>query len=256
MNTNGTRRTHRRTRAFATGVAVVLLAACSSGAPARHIPTVMVGDSLLYEARGPIRSALGRARVLIHAVPGTAACDLLPWLREETSKVRARLVVIETMGNVFTGCIRAAGPSLSDAARRKTVRDVVALADVATSAGARVLIVDPLPVGGLSATGDAWLTALTDDMRRAFAGRSDVQFTDRPRRSVAPDGRFVASLPCAASETGCVDGRVAVRDPYFGIHFCPRPYADDAAIRRGCPTPSPGAQRFGQALATAIVAAR
>ena len=156
------------------------------------------------------------------------------------------------MGSVVTPCMQSAGALGSVAARRRTLRDLTELVAIARAAGARVLIVDPPPVGGLSVAGDSWLDALTVELHRALRSHRGVAFTDEPRRSLAPDGRFVTTVACgSASDPGCVDGKVTIRDPYFGVHLCPRPYADAAAILRGCPVVSPGATRFGRAIAAA-----
>ena len=161
------------------------------------------------------------------------------------------------MGDAWTPCIEDEGSFASASHRAATMRDVRRFVRTARDAGARVILVAPPPIGGRSARDDHAVTALDAELRRFARSTDGVSIVDGPREAVAPDGRFVATLPCTPDEVArpdCRAGAIAVRDAYFGIHLCPDPYPDDAAIRRGCTGYSSGANRFGRALAAVVAA--
>jgi hypothetical protein len=237
-------------------LSLVATACGSSAVTTRHPVAVAVyGDSLLYEARDALAEGLAGRSSLVRATPGAAACDFTTQLRHDLERVRPRLVVLETVGNDLTACIGDRGGPRSAAHVRATVRDVAAFVTIAHDAGAHVLIADPPPIGAQSAANAGAVEALARGLRARFARDPFVTFTAAPSEAVAPGRRFTVILPCAPAEvtrSDCHGGRITVRDAYFGIHFCPRTYPSDAALRRGCPVYSSGAQRFGTALAGAI----
>lgn len=180
-------------------------------------------------------------------------------LDADLETTRPATVVLETMGDALTPCIENEGSYASASHLRATMRDVRRFVRTARDAGARVVLVAPLPIGGQAAPDAPAVRALDAELRRLARSTAGVSVVDGPRDAVAPDGRFVATLPCAPDEVArpdCRDGAIAVRDAYFGIHLCPAPYLEDAAIRRGCPGYSSGAVRYGRALADVVAAPR
>ncbi len=238
-------------------VVVALLTACGSsdGADAEPVAVAVYGDSLLYESAVSVRRGLGSVTKVIDARPGAAVCDLVPVIREQVPRLRPQLVVIETAANGITRCMQSVGTLGSQPFARRYVDDVGAVIKIARSAGARVLVVEPPPFGGLNAASDGDLRRLMVRLRSAYAGHSGVQFIAGPRDAVSDRGRFLLTMPCGASESNlptCRKGQISIRDPAFGVHFCPRTYRSDAELRKGCRVYSSGARRFGRALAEAI----
>ena len=202
-----------------------------------------------YEAGSPTGACLSAA------APGAAACDLIPRLQSDLEIARPRLVVLETMAGYLTHCMSGTAPYGSPRHVRATVRGVERFVDDARAFGARVALVAPPPVGRLNAPQTKTLKSIEQRLRQDLAGQAGVTFLDAPRDAVAPGGGFAASLACRAEEQdrgGCRNGRIEVRDRVNGVHFCPEPYADEAAILRGCPVYSSGAVRFGEALGHSI----
>ena len=249
-------------RGLSAGAVLVVATACSASGSGRavvqdrtRVDVLAIGDSLLYEAQVPLRAAMAGRLVVIRAVPGGALCDLARDVPGLLARFRPRTVVVESVANGLSPCIRGAGALGSPAFTRQYRRDLRTVVRAARAGGARVVVVDPPPVGALSASSNPALTRLTrlwhSDQRRTVG----VTFTAGPRNAVSDGGRYVASLPCDRSETSraeCRDGRIAVRDDYFGLHFCPATYADASAVRRGCAVYSSGARRFGRAIARAV----
>ncbi len=231
---------------------VLGLAVAGCGGDARRVEIVLYGDSLLYEAKAAAVAAMRPHAAIVAAMPGSAPCDYLRRARSELPEVRPRVVIIETVGAALTPCmgrIEAGTERFDD----RYVRDVGRLVRIARRAGARVVIVDPPPVVGAVPMAQSKVGRLDRALRASLRGRA-VRFVDGPRNAVTDRGEFAATLPCLASERGlvpCRDGRIAVRDPFFRVHFCPKPYPDTAAILRGCPVYSSGAIRFGRAIGTA-----
>jgi hypothetical protein len=216
---------------------------------------LVLGDSLLYEARHAILDGVHGRKVVMHAVPGGAPCDLLPALGADLARWRPRLVVLETAGNRFTACATAAGALGSPGFARRYAKDFRTILDRSRAAGARVVVLDPPPVVGTDAPVNRGLVAMARTWRADAAGRSGVEFVTGPRDAVSDHGRFVLTMPCRPDETTrpeCRAGQIAVRDPYFRLHFCPRTYRDAADLRRGCRVYSSGAIRFGDAIAAVI----
>ena len=247
----------RRSFAFVLVCALVsVFGACASSDARREpIDVVVVGDSLLYESKQTMREGLPGVRLEIHAFPGGALCDFLPVLRTDLERSEPSLVVIETVGNSAAPCLAGAGVLGSKTFADRYTRDLRELVNAARASRAEVLIVDPPPIGGLAADSNAELARLGARWRREFFGVPGVHFTDGPPRAVSDQGQFAATLPCLAEEghrPECNAGRIAVRDPYFGLHFCRVLYPDDRAFRRGCTEYSSGAVRYGRALADAI----
>ena len=223
---------------------------------APRIDVLILGDSLLYESRQIVRAGLSRSRVVVRAHPGFAPCDLLQTLDDDLARFRPRLVVLETAGGGLTPCMRGVGPLGSQRFTQRYAADVSQVIRKARSVGSRVLVVDPPPFGGLSAGANDILIRMDRGWRSDAEGRAGIRFTSMPRDAVSDHGTYVPTLPCIAEERQfpeCRAGRIAIRDAYFGVHFCPMPYADARAIERGCPTYSSGAVRFGRALVEAVV---
>ncbi len=236
--------------------AFMMITACAGpSTPTRRIDVAAYGDSLLTEARAPMVAGLRRGSTIVRGEPGRAPCDLVRTLRTDLARYRPHLVMLETVGDALTPCIRDRGAFGSRAHVDATLDDVEGFVDVARDAGAKVLLVAPPPIGGRAARDNRWVSALGLGLTRIAGTRRGVSAVQGPRTAVAPDGVFAATLPCLPDEAGrpdCHTGRIAARDPYFGIHFCPVGYPDDAAIFHGCAVYSSGARRFGRALAAAI----
>ena len=229
--------------------------ASRSAVPRERIDVLAIGDSLLHESRAAVLAGLPGERVRIRSVPGAALCDLRRRLSADLSRWRPRLVVIESVGNGLTRCIRGAGALGSAAFTRQYRRDLQALIAAARAARAQVLVVDPPPLGALSATSHPALTDLARQWRADARHTRGVTFTAAPRDAVSDRGRYAAALPCERTELSrseCRNGLIAIRDGYFGVHFCPMTYADASAVRRRCAVYSSGARRFGDAIARVI----
>lgn len=213
--------------------------------PRRHARVGLWGDSLAWEAGGAFaRTVLDdhHNEVLVRTWGGTAPCDWMTDLREQVDRWQPTVAALAFSGNQGTACMR--GRDMVDA-YRKDVTDAVQLL---TAHGAEVVLVDapprrdqPVDAAGLTALDRVWrdIAATHPHTRVAPAGRAVTTAT----------GDFTPSLPCGPGETCGPSGLVTVRSP-DGVHFCPQIVPPMTA----CPVPSPGATRYGTAIADAALA--
>jgi hypothetical protein len=239
--------------AFAALVAAFVVAVAAGPAEAsrrpRKPPTVsavlVVGDSLAVESMDAVRWVLGgRARVETMAFGGTAWCDWLDKLPGELRRTRPAVVVFSFTGNMATPCMAGVTPATLGA---RFLDDGVVAADLvrAHAPSARVVVTTPPVHRHTDGTADE---ATVANAHRAIAlARPEVRIAEAGE-AVAPGSTFAARLPCMPGEAGCgSDGMVPVRAP-DGIHFCPVEYGAGVT----CPVASPGAFRFGAAIAGAV----
>jgi hypothetical protein len=218
----------------------------------------MFGDSLSFEAKASIKGAFyGNPNYMIelHPQPGKAPCDFIPKVTSAFTKYHYEWLVIETVGNSQTACMRIPGacsrcylPYGSPEWLAKYRTDLNTLVDLATNQGTKFLFISPPPFAGT--IGEKLNATYSTIEPQLLLDRPTISYTDGPRLSVADAGAFAAQLPCLPEEAGltdCVGGMIPVRAP-DGIHFCPTGYANP------CPVYSSGAIRFGRATGSAILA--
>ncbi|MCM3922279.1 hypothetical protein ND748_11495 [Frankia sp. AiPs1] len=204
-----------------------------------HARVAMWGDSLAWEAGASFTRTVradDHSQVLVRTWGGTAACDWLTDIRDQARRWRPTVAALAFSGNQGTACMR--GRDLVAAYREDITRAV----ELLTDRGVEVVLVDapprrdqPVDAAGLTPLDRVWrqIAATHEHTRVAPAGRA-----------ISADGRYSATLPCAVGETCGPGGMVTVRSP-DGTHFCPLVQPPMTA----CPVPSPGAIRYGTAIA-------
>jgi hypothetical protein len=222
-----------------------------AAAPLLHLPQVergkriaLWGDSMAWEAQDSFRHAIqtaGDTSVLTRTYGGTAPCDWLVDIRRQARRWHPAVAVLAFSGNTGSACMRGRDP---EAAYRADITDAVRLL---TSRDTRVVLVDAPPRRDQPVDA-AGLTSL-DRLWRQVAVSERLTTVATAARAVTEDGRWTTTLPCARDERCPTTGAVTVRSP-DGVHFCPR---QEPAMTR-CPIPSPGATRYGRAMATAALA--
>ena len=251
-------------------VALLALGTTGVGAtasePARTRPLVIVyGDSLTSQSKPEIQARLSKLRpgwrMIIRAQGGSAICDWLPAMRDDAA-LRPRIVVLQFSGNIRTPCILDRATAEGSAWQRSYAHDAATAAAMWANQGATVVIVgNPRPYTQPTLTrGPHPLDATYKRVARRVArtvGR--VIFNDRPELAVAePDPTdpakivFPGALPCLPGEVArpeCRGGSIQVRDAGGG-HFCPVAKPDE----QPCPVYSSGIVRFGDAIASAVIA--
>ena len=217
---------------------------------AAHV--VLWGDSLAYESAKAFSGLLGSIGVTAanRTFPGTAPCDWLDDIRATVATGPIEAAVLEFSGNAFTPCMQGPdGRPLTDAgvvARYR--RDLSAAVAALTAAGARVYLA-AAPTFADEVRGDRHdlVRRLAHDLaeEHPMLGYVDAG------AAVTTGGRFTSTLPCRPWERAdgdCRADRTVVRSP-DGVHFCPRAAGDSLGLIAPCPVRSPGAERFGQAMA-------
>ncbi|MBL7496696.1 hypothetical protein [Frankia nepalensis] len=224
---------------------------------------VLWGDSMAAEAAGPFTEALqaNGADVLVRTFGGTAICD---WLTDIDGQLRdwaPTTAVLAFSGNVLSSCMQ--GRDMVDAYSR----DASVAADRLAAAGVDVVFAvapprwdQPVAADGTTDLEQIWRSVVATVLARLTArapaggatgeapGRIEVF---RAGLAVTDAGRWAERLPCRLGERCGPDGTVVVRGP-DGTHFCPVAVPAMTA----CPVDSPGATRYGQALAQAAAAFR
>ncbi|HEY4377202.1 MAG TPA: hypothetical protein VGM93_08585 [Acidimicrobiales bacterium] len=160
---------------------------------------------------------------------------------------RPAVLAVEWVGNTFfsSPCTKAFQP---DEVRAEHVRALDAIAN-ARRPGTIVLLVGIPPVDV-----QPWIASRSalEPLYQAWpASHPGFAYVDTTP-SVAPDGRYVVTLPCRPADVsakacgafGAAPGQVVVRDP-IGLHFCPVRYDNDHA---DCPVWNSGAQRYAEAI--------
>ncbi|WP_082122087.1 MULTISPECIES: hypothetical protein [Frankia] len=208
-----------------------------------HPRVAMWGDSLAWEAGASFSRTVradGHSQVLVRTWGGTAACDWLTDIHDQARRWRPTVAALAFSGNQGTACMQ--GRDLVTAYREDVTRAV----ELLTGRGAEVVLVDapprrdqPVDAAGLTPLDRVWrqIAATHQHTRVAPAGRA-----------ITAGGRFTTTLPCIAGETCGPGGMVTVRSP-DGTHFCPLVQPPMTA----CPVPSPGAVRYGTAIARATL---
>ncbi|ABD10418.1 hypothetical protein ThrDRAFT_03767 [Frankia casuarinae] len=197
------------------------------------------GDSLAWEAGDAFDEAAradGGTAVLVRTWGGTAPCDWLMDIRDQARRWRPTTAVLVFSGNQVTPCMQ--GRDLVTAYREDVTKAVTML----TNQGIEVVLVDAPPRRDQTVD-EAGMTPL-DRLWRQIAAEHERTRVVPAGRVLTMDGRFTSTMPCAAGETCEPGGVVTVRSP-DGVHFCPLPQKPMTA----CPVPSPGAVRFGTAIA-------
>lgn len=205
---------------------------------------LLYGDSLLVEAHDAFQATAkqdGASAILDESGAGGAPCNYLPDVPNVVKNFHPTIAIIAFSGNT-PACM--AGRDLIDGYQE----DVTEMIDILASAGVAVRLVetparfyvDPVDADGRTALGRLWqqLAATFPDTKVV---RADLAVTDH--------GRFVTVLPCERAEKCGPDGLITVRGP-DGVHFCPTP---DTVTRR-CEGYSPGAHRYGVAIAQGALA--
>lgn len=219
---------------------------------------VLWGDSLAYESAGAfVRILRGIGVEAGHRTfPGTAPCDWLDDILARAAEGPLGSAVLEFSGNAFTPCMRRGdGGPLSDAGVLASYRrDLEAAAGALLAAGARVYLVAAPTFAG-EVPGDRH--DLVRGLIRRLAGERPGLHVIEAGSAVTDGGAFTSTLPCRPWERAdeeCRANRVTVRSP-DGIHFCPRAAGDALGLIASCPVRSPGAERFGYAMAVPVAAA-
>jgi hypothetical protein len=212
-------------------------------------------DSLGFEARGAIVLNLAAAGMDVRysGRPGTAPCD---WTTPDHMGADASwapdVVVLEFSGNNETPCTIGpdgqplTGPALV-ASYAQSADEVMRIFPSARVFFASFPVRRTRFVSGDPS--DSELNALWASMPRRYA---NARFVD-PAPAVLDGGRYADTLPCRPGEPSCgVDappGQVKVRND-DGLHFCPITIVGPWV----CNAYSPGAVRFGTALADDVLA--
>ncbi|ADP82088.1 SGNH/GDSL hydrolase family protein [Pseudofrankia inefficax] len=212
-----------------------------------HGRIVLWGDSLAWEARGPFThvATLDGDEVLDRTWPGTAICDYVADMRTQIRDWHPTVAVLSFSGNGFTPCMRGRDPLT---AYREDASTAVALL---RAAGVQVRLVVSPPRRGQPVDSDG-LTDLGRVYRDVAAANPGTQVS-YAGFAVTVDGQWSATLPCSAPEPCNTAGTVTVRAP-DGTHFCPDPDTPPVPTANlvDCPVYSPGAERFGLAIAVSL----
>ncbi|CAO5239704.1 SGNH domain-containing protein [Frankia sp. AgKG'84/4] len=208
------------------------------------------GDSLAWESQGSFAQTVtaehrdsAPARVLMRTWGGTAPCDWLTDIRDQSRRWHPTVAALAFSGNQGSDCMR--GRDLLSAYRQ----DVTAAVEQLTAAGTTVLLVEAPPRRDQPVDA-AGLTPLDRLWREIAASHPRTQVAPAGRAVSADDGRFAPTLPCDRGETCGPGGMVTVRSP-DGTHFCP----SVEPPMTPCPVVSPGAARYGAAIAREALAA-
>lgn len=221
-------------------LAVVSLAAVDRDAGGARV--ILWGDSLAWESQDAFAAALrggGVDDVRIRTWGGTAVCDWMDDIRDQSRRWKPTTAVLSFSGNAATECIR--GRNLIDAYRQDTVEAV----DVLHRRGIDVVLVDA-PAREDQDVGADGLTALNRVWRQIASGHPEVRVAPAAL-AVTQDGHFTRTLPCLPGEMCEPGGIVTVRSP-DGVHFCPVAQPPMTA----CPVMAPGAVRFGKETARLV----
>jgi hypothetical protein len=234
-------------------------------APPATPTVVLYGDSLAWESQDFFRAALNAAGITdVHSETfgGTAICDWLDQMRADAITLHPTAVVLEFSGNALTRCMQGPdGQALSGVAYWEHYRaDAQAAISIFASAHSRIFVAGS-PISRVQeATGD-FHGGLVNAMYEELAGEhADVATYVDAGAAVLDHGHWTATLPCLLNEpcTGGTDllnrGVNVVRAPDGG-HFCPASEQAKRGVVGTCPVWSSGAFRYGNAMATPVLAA-
>jgi hypothetical protein len=230
---------------------------------------VVYGDSILNESTAVLAQDLDRAypgaQVVFHDADGTAICDWLPQMREDTKAAgQVGLVVLTFDGDRSTPCMTGrAGPWPGPVSTKGYVdawtADTHTAARLWARAGVRVLLVGP--PGKVGTERRAFPYGAIDQIDRREAARwskDSVRDLDGGAALVATTTAptYERTVPCTSAErVGAVcgpGGTIQVRAG-DGFHLC----TVERSIYGGpCPIYSPGVSRWSDAIARAALAFR
>ena len=222
-------------------VAFFLRAPDDEGADTMRV--VLWGDSLAFESAATFKATVEAqtgATVLTRTWGGTAVCDWFQDMVVQLREWKPTIAVLAFSGNTVSECMQ--DRDVVTAYRQDASEAVLLL----TSAGVQVDLVEapPRPDQELDADGRTALDRIWSDI--------DAQY---PRTRMVPAGiavtdhrNWTARLPCLPNEACGPDGTVVVRSP-DGVHFCPV----QVPPLTECPVYSPGAFRYGTAMALAVL---
>lgn len=214
--------------------------AATPAAPAERPRILVLGDSLVWEAVGPLQALARNAGVdlEVHAFGGLAPCD---GLRDAEDGMRRdpQVVVASFSGNALTPCMRGATSGLAlrdryalDAGRLRQLTRGRPLVWVTPPASQK-----PNPAGDLAVAAIRWAASLDPGDTTVVDGGAHI----------SPGGRWTATLPCLFFEPCPRSGTVVVRSP-DGAHFCPTGKEPVLGVTDWCDVHSSGALRFALAL--------
>ncbi|MCK9897036.1 hypothetical protein [Frankia sp. AgB32] len=235
---------------FVAAIALVLGAlVIDHASPGPRTRVALWGDSLAWESEASFAQTVtaehrdsAPAKVLVRTWGGTAPCDWLTDIRDQSRRWHPTVAALAFSGNQGSDCMR--GRDLLTAYRQ----DVTAAVERLTAAGTTVLLVEAPPRSDQSVDA-AGLTPL-DRLWQEIAAAHPHTLVAPAGRVVSADGRFAPTLPCDQGETCGPGGMVTIRSP-DGTHFCP--YIEPPMTP--CPVASPGAARYGAAIAREALAA-
>jgi hypothetical protein len=203
---------------------------------------VLWGDSLAFESAEAFQAALKAqtdAAVLTRTLGGTAVCDWFEDIDVQLQEWKPTVAVLAFSGNAVSECMQ--GRDVNTAYRQDTTKAVLML----ISAGLQVDLVEapPRPDQEIDAAGRTALHRIWAEIDSRYPHTRVV-----PAGTAVTDHRaWTARLPCLPNETCDPDGTVVVRSP-DGVHFCPV----QIPPLTHCPVYSPGAFRYGTAMANAV----
>ena len=234
-------------------------------APPAAPTVVFYGDSLAAESQDFFRSALNAAGITdIHSETfgGTAICDWLDNMRADAITLHPTAVVIEFSGNALTPCMKGTDgqPLSGEAYWERYLADAQTAISIFAAAHSRIFVAGS-PISRVQeATGDFHGGLLNAIYEELAGGHADVAAYVDAGAAVLDHGHWTATLPCLPNEpcTGGTDlrsrGVNVVRAPDGG-HFCPASEAAKRGVVGACPVWSSGAFRYGNAMATPVLAA-
>lgn len=238
-------------------------------APAAHAAVsqppgkaLVYGDSLTFESRGAIGNEIALHpgwTVTVHAYPGFAPCDMIPWLDSDLATYQPTVFAIETAGNFTRPCmVDANGVQLvagSPGYYAKLNADLSTIFQRVTAYGAQVVFIKAPPM--LDAAWNTRILKVSANTTKLAKTMHRVSVSGAPRAAIATKNKFTSYKPCLAEETaamGCSDGQIAIRTLsglQAGIHFCPDGLLGPPAY--ACDMYASGETRFGRALAKVLV---
>ena len=214
------------------------------------------GDSLAHEAAGPFIVAVensGEATVIRRTFPGTAPCDWEHDVRK-AADAHPAAVVLAFSGNDVTPCMtRRLGARPSAAQVADTYLHDLNVIVGMLGTGPRI-IVSSAPEARNYPTVINGGPEIDNAMRTVAAEDPNVVYVDAGRAIETPSGTFTQTMTCRPEETaadGCHDGQIRVRAK-DGLHFCPT--ESGPSMSGNCDVYSSGANRYGLAMARALIA--
>lgn len=243
----------------------VIVVCCAIPAGASTTPptvALVYGDSLTFESRAAIAAEIAAhpgSTVAVHAYPGSAPCDWIPWLATDLAADRPSIFAIETAGNYTRPCmVDANGVPLvagSAAYYAKLTADLSTIFQAVTATGARVVFIKAPPM--LDAAWNARVNKISANTTKLAKTLHQVSVSGAARAAVSTSGKFTFYKPCLATETsalGCDGGQIPVRTLtglQAGIHFCPDGLGVDSPWP--CDMYSSGEYRFGKAIGQVLL---